>query len=290
MIESNIEPIIVSEDIRNRLHAFGYAVVPGLYSDVVNGLWQIYNSFPQHFSPSIKVFASTTIRDAEYRRQVDEEIFQIVRHAVSTVVNPFQLVYSNFLTKLPAVHTSFHLHQDLTIVDELNYRAYNIWSPLTSATRRNGCLEFVTGSHIFLKAQRGRNLRNPISSIENDIDSRFFSSVELEPGDAVIFDTRILHRSLDNLAHEPRTAVSTVVAHQNAQLFHYVAEDYEKPWFHALKVDRGFFTKFGIEEPITDTYESEILSATNTLITLQEFADLYYSYADGISIKSELVR
>ncbi len=281
----NIESNIVDHNIEQRIRIDGFAVVPDLYKPVLNSLWQVYNAFPQHFVAANNVFASTTIPDAEYRQRVDEAIFKIVQPVIETLLHSYQLVYSNFLTKQPASNTGFHLHQDLTIVDESKYRAYNIWSPLTEATRQNGCLEFVAGSHVFLKAQRGRNLQSPISFIEENIDSRFFTAVELQPGDAVIFDTRILHRSLDNLSHSSRTAVSTVVAHQGAQLLHYVSEDYGLPTFSALKVDRKFFTRFGIGESITEKYDEDILAFTNKPVSIQTFADLYYTYLSSIEIK-----
>ena len=124
---------------------------------------------------------------------------------------------------------------------------------------------------------------SPFSSIENKIDGRFFTPIELKAGDAVVFDTRLMHRSLDNFAKEPRTGVSTVIAHTNAQLFHFIADDYSSETVKSLLVSNDFFTGFGINEPIAESYPFVEIPATKTQVSLMEFSDKYFNYSDSLS-------
>lgn len=269
--------MLKNPEYQKRYNVYGFVVIPGFYKKILPDLRALYDSFEEHKSQRADRFATTLIQNRTYRQKAVAGINRIVKDTLQELFIPFQFVYSNFLAKRPARKTDFHLHQDLTYVDESKYRAYNVWSPLTVSTRQNGCLEFIAGSNAFLNAQRGRNLAPPTDWVENDID-RFMTPAEMQPGDIVIFDTRIFHRSLDNLSDETRTAVSTIITHPQAQLIHLVAPYKEAKVVKALHVDEDFFTEYGIEEPIEREYPSEEIPSINEYLTLKQFSDIYYSY------------
>lgn len=84
------------------------------------------------------------------------------------------------------------------------------WVALSDATEENGCLQMIPESH-----------KESIPHVEADGDDAFHDmadtdqidndeavSLELEPGEFVMFNERCLHRSLENDTDSPRVGVS----------------------------------------------------------------------------------
>ena len=76
-----------------------------------------------------------------------------------------------------------------------------IWFALDSVNIKNGCLQYLPGSH-----RRGYANVMPIPNI--DQESTDVIAAELEPGDAVVHSPRTVIWSGANLSHQPRDAVS----------------------------------------------------------------------------------
>ena len=101
-------------------------------------------------------------------------------------------------------------HQDeASFTRETDYsRAVTVWMPLQDVDLRNGCMEYVQGSHL--------GLLHPHRSVGGDVrahgleaivpDSPTFTPVPLRAGDAVIHHSRTLHYAGRNLSTLPRRA------------------------------------------------------------------------------------
>lgn len=99
-----------------------------------------------------------------------------------------------------------------------------VWLALDPATRANGCLEFVAGSHQLGllphdgDTERTQDQPRAEQAVEPHVDLGHVLPqaqpvpVTLDPGSAVMFDGMILHRSAANTADSPRRAISYVYA------------------------------------------------------------------------------
>ncbi|WP_330242559.1 phytanoyl-CoA dioxygenase family protein [Streptomyces sp. NBC_00525] len=140
---------------------------------------------------------------------------------------PGELVNAFLWAKPPVVGSAKPWHQDMAFAppgfDTREHGIVTIWIALEPATTRNGCLEFVPGSHTLgLFPHSGDRERLPgeaplAKAVEPHIaDAHLVRAAEpvavpLEPGSAVMFDGMVVHRSAPNTTEaEPRTAVSFV--------------------------------------------------------------------------------
>ncbi|MGW8363814.1 phytanoyl-CoA dioxygenase family protein [Streptomyces wedmorensis] len=140
--------------------------------------------------------------------------------------HPGTLVNAFLWAKPPVVGSAKPWHQDLAFAppgfgaDE--HGIVTVWIALEPATPRNGCLEFLPGSHVLgLLPHTGDRERLPgeaprAAAVEPHIADADLPGTEpvavpLSPGSAVLFDGMVVHRSAPNTtAAEPRTAVSFV--------------------------------------------------------------------------------
>ncbi|OAH10936.1 phytanoyl-CoA dioxygenase family protein [Streptomyces jeddahensis] len=138
-----------------------------------------------------------------------------------------ELVNAFLWAKPPVVGSAKPWHQDMAFAPPgfrtEGHGIMTIWIALEPATERNGCLEFIPGSHLLgLLPHTGDRERLPgeaplARAVEPHVADEDLPrtaepvAMPLEPGSAVMFDGLVLHRSAPNTtASEPRTAVSFV--------------------------------------------------------------------------------
>lgn len=143
------------------------------------------------------------------------------------VGGPGTLVNAFLWAKPPVVGSAKPWHQDMAFAPPgfaaEEHGIVTVWVALEPATPRNGCLEFIPGSHLLgLLPHTGDRERLPDEPpLEGTVEPHVADehlpcaaepvAVPLEPGSAVMFDGMVLHRSAPNTtAAEPRTAVSFV--------------------------------------------------------------------------------
>ncbi|MFJ6466028.1 phytanoyl-CoA dioxygenase family protein [Streptomyces sp. NPDC091387] len=169
------------------------------------------------------------------RVHVHEPAFGAVQRALGLAEGPVRaasgatgtLVNSFLWAKPPVVGSAKPWHQDMAFAPP-GFAAgqdgiVTVWVALEPATRRNGCLEFIPGSHVLgLFPHTGDRERLPGEAplrgpVEPHVADGHLPrtagpvAVPLEAGSAVMFDGMVLHRSAPNTTvSQPRTAVSFV--------------------------------------------------------------------------------
>ncbi len=102
-------------------------------------------------------------------------------------------------------------HQDIGLWRDSNHDAANGWLAIDSATRANGCLQCVPGSHRgpvveHVEYEDSIHLELPRDQCGNlDVDY-----IELEPGDAVFWHSNLWHASDANTSDQGRIGVGAV--------------------------------------------------------------------------------
>ena len=85
-----------------------------------------------------------------------------------------------------------------------------VWLAVTEATLENGCLHVLPGSHVepvhAHVADRRPNANYGYVEIV-DHDTTNAKAVLMEPGDLLLFDSHLMHRSTDNVTARPRAAM-----------------------------------------------------------------------------------
>jgi phytanoyl-CoA hydroxylase len=90
-----------------------------------------------------------------------------------------------------------------------------LWLAVTEATLDNGCLHVLPGSHRepvhkHIPDRRPGSLQGYMEIVDHDMDAAVPSL--MEPGDLLVFDSHLMHRSTDNVSNGIRAAMVFHVA------------------------------------------------------------------------------
>ena len=122
--------------------------------------------------------------------------------------------HSKLMQKEPKVGGAWEWHQDygywyknqFMFPDEL----ISVMVALTEANKENGCLQVIKGSHKLGRVNHGfagEQVGADMQMVNNALKTMDLVYVELEPGDALVFHSNLLHRSEANLSDRPRWSV-----------------------------------------------------------------------------------
>lgn len=122
--------------------------------------------------------------------------------------------HSKLMQKEPKVGGAWEWHQDYGYWYKNGFlypdAMISVMIAFTEATRENGCLQVLKGSHkmgrfehIFVGEQQGADA--PFVEEALKICEKVY--VELEPGDALFFHSNLLHMSEANLSDKPRWSI-----------------------------------------------------------------------------------
>jgi ectoine hydroxylase-related dioxygenase (phytanoyl-CoA dioxygenase family) len=106
-------------------------------------------------------------------------------------------------------------HQDNGLWRDGETEPCNMWIALDPATRANGCLQFIAGSHtteiiphvLYPDSIHGELPREQVQAM---IAQRGVQHIELAPGDAVVWHSSLWHYSPPNMSDQGRIAVAAV--------------------------------------------------------------------------------
>jgi len=93
-------------------------------------------------------------------------------------------------------------HQDFAYWSTMNPKQVTVWTAVDKATRENGCMQVIPGSH-----KRGLIDHHHLEDFqieEDGIENENIVIAEMEPGDTLIFSVLTLHASDPNLSPNPR--------------------------------------------------------------------------------------
>lgn len=133
------------------------------------------------------------------------------------------------------------LHQDWTYLDERGTRSYLAWIPLVDVDDANGALRFVPGSHRWSDGIRASGPAPPL--VGDDDQDRVVGAavtVPLAAGEAVVYDSAVVHGSAANGSGRLRPAIVVAVVPDGCPVLHF---HHDGTGLHGAAVDDGFFTE-----------------------------------------------
>jgi ectoine hydroxylase-related dioxygenase (phytanoyl-CoA dioxygenase family) len=142
-----------------------------------------------------------------------EKMISIVQQLLGNTA-PACHFHSKLMQKEPKVGGAWEWHQDygywyknqFMFPDEL----ISVMVALTEANKQNGCLQVIKGSHKLGRVNHGfagEQVGADMVMVNNALKTMEIVYVEIEPGDALVFHSNLLHRSEANLSDRPRWSV-----------------------------------------------------------------------------------
>ena len=119
--------------------------------------------------------------------------------------------HSKLMQKEPKVGGAWEWHQDYGYWYRARFpfpeQMLSVMTALSPATRENGCLQVIKGSHKMGRIDHthdGNQMGADMDYVHQALEMLEHVFVELDPGDVLVFHSNLLHRSEANLSDQPR--------------------------------------------------------------------------------------
>ena len=216
------ETILQDNELDNRLLQQGYVVIPFLSSDEVNSLVNFY--YGHHSKSQDGMYATAHVPDVSFRMKMNDYIKQVFTRAIAQTFVNHTALGGSFIAKGKGSQGTLHPHQDWNIVDEEQFRSFNIWVPLVDLNDDNGVIKILPRSHAWLTTYRSANISSAYGKV-NDLLWQKMEPLYMKSGEALIYDHRLLHASGENKSDEIRLAAVYGIIPDKSQMLYYHKAD-----------------------------------------------------------------
>ena len=209
----------LDSNIEESLNKFGYAEIQVLNEREIDELLFFYNQETRQMDKAnLATFLSAS---KEYKIKVHQKIKTVLYPLLKTkVTNNYKPFFGNFMAKEKKC-PPLMLHADWSYVNEQESRAFNVWIPLVESKIKNGGLWIIPKSHKIVKFLRGVNLPRSYYQHLSLLQTKYAKPINVKPGHAVVYDTRMLHFSYSNYTKELRLAVSLFMLPTNEPFYYH---------------------------------------------------------------------
>jgi len=219
----------------------GFVVVDLFNPEQAQQYYKIFNQLDSGVGG--RFFASMWSSDKAYRLKVDDLVKKILMPHANHYLYKYTPFFSDLIVKKPSFNQKIDIHQDWAFVDETSFTSVFIWCPLQDVSKRNGCLQLIPKSHLYLSKIRGSNIQLVKNySILRKLDKHLLS-LELKAGQAVLYNPAILHASPPNRTFKNRLCIALTCIPEDAKLFHYHL-NIETQKVEKLEIDYDFIMNF----------------------------------------------
>jgi ectoine hydroxylase-related dioxygenase (phytanoyl-CoA dioxygenase family) len=198
-LNRNYQPYLESLD------KLGFCTFRVFEDETIGQLRSLYDA---HFGEK-KVdglYASHNSNTVEKGLEISTAIKAIVSDRLQEVFPDYNYFLGHFMVKGAGVDYEFALHQDWNIVDESQYKSYQVWIPLQLTSPANGGMFVVPGSHHFFNNYRSGSYSIPVVSYQEDMGD-IVSHMTIPAGGVLIYHNGLFHASHPNKTDEIRIAV-----------------------------------------------------------------------------------
>lgn len=144
--------------------------------------------------------------------------------------------HSKLMQKEPRVGGAWEWHQDYGYWYKNQFmfpdQLISIMVALTEASKQNGCLQVIKGSHKLGRVNHGfagEQVGADMVMVNNALQTMELVYCELEPGDALVFHSNLLHRSEANLSDRPRWSIISCYSSQSNLAYAETSTSWNKP-------------------------------------------------------------
>jgi ectoine hydroxylase-related dioxygenase (phytanoyl-CoA dioxygenase family) len=144
--------------------------------------------------------------------------------------------HSKLMQKEPRVGGAWEWHQDYGYWYKNQFmfpdQLISVMVALTPATKENGCLQVIRGSHKLGRINHGfagEQVGADMIMVNNALKTMELVYVELEAGDALLFHSNLLHRSEANLSEHPRWSIISCYSSQSNLAYNETSTSWQIP-------------------------------------------------------------
>jgi ectoine hydroxylase-related dioxygenase (phytanoyl-CoA dioxygenase family) len=256
---SNMKKLFTDPEKQTFFEKNGYVRFPLFDASEVERLMECYNqlSITDHSGSGFTM--SMEGEDKEQVRIIRSKIIDIALPKAQPHFQDAKVITASFVIKENNPLGVVPPHQDWTFVNnEPEYNSVTCWVPLVPTTIENGCMGVIKGSHLLYDNYRPSPSPQVPTPLMNHLFSIFpyLEMIEMQPGEALVFDQRTFHASPPNVTDEPRVAVGIGFTQSEAELCHLTLKpNGKKDTLIKYKIDEEFLIKYD-NKILSDLYEN----------------------------------
>ena len=210
----------------------------------------------------------------DYRKKVFNEVGDFFQLKVDRIIKGFKPLIINVFDKEPG-KGEVPVHQNWTFVDESEFFSISVWIPLIDATRKNGTLEVVKGSHGVLTPYRSPTIPWVFQDLFQPLRDKYLEPLEVKLGQCGVIDDSILHWSSDNDSDQVRTAIQLIMIPEEAKAIHYYWDKEQKPnQLEIFEVSPEFYTSFEMHQKPAGVPSLGFVNFTYQNLTEQQLVEI----------------
>lgn len=213
-----MQQILISQELDQELLNKGFVVVPFLNIEKVQSLKLFFEE--NHPSTIPSFYASAHTQDVTFRKKMNEKIRSVFEESINDYFQNCQPLGGSFVVKSNQGSDVLKAHQDWNIVDESRFRSFNIWVPLLDLTVQNGAIAVLPESHTWVSNFRGPNIQDDFQSYTQEL-WEMMETLEMNAGEALIYDHRLFHASHANVSDTWRVACVYGIIPEEAEMYYY---------------------------------------------------------------------
>lgn len=144
--------------------------------------------------------------------------------------------HSKLMQKEPKVGGAWEWHQDYGYWYKNQFmfpdQLLSVMIALTKATKENGCLQVIKGSHKLGRVNHGfsgEQVGADLVMVDNALKTMELVYCEIEAGDALFFHSNTLHRSEANLSNDPRWSIISCYSSQSNLAYNETSTSWKTP-------------------------------------------------------------
>ncbi len=225
--------------------------------------------------------------DPEYRLRVFEIVRDTFMPRLASVIDDYRMTLGGIFVKTPG-SAEVPLHNDWTFTTDPDQVTLNVWCPLVDVDDRNSGLRLVSGSHRLFEQIGAPGVAPYFADYEQELKERS-ALMDLSAGEAVIFDSNLLHWSRPNLSDDIRPAVAFICVPASATPAMYRKDIDGRRRFEVFDMSNGGFFAQTSDELFDGTIRGKSLGFVedrNRALTRWEFDRLH---ARGAKIRRRLL-
>ena len=242
--------ILADEALQSAFLSQGYVKVPFLpSSDVAYLVEQVATLRPDDgFVPDgsyTTYHCSFLDTNLEYKRQTYALIRQVFEPHIADLLVDFHLLNANFYVKPPGTG-EFSIHQNWPAIADLRDTTVTIWCPLADVIESNGAIQVVAGSHKIVPHIEAPKSPAYFADFGDELIRDYLKPVEMQAGEAIIFDDSLIHWSARNDSEQPRVAIQVLCVPVDAMPVFFCKVDDTR--FELIHADCEFFLEHGPQD------------------------------------------
>lgn len=218
-----LKPILRNEQEQITFERDGYIVIRKLIPPkVVNELKALYATYEkEHYIDQHGMSNSSHISNAEVLFDIYRKMESLVAEYADKHLTNYKFFVGSFLVKKSGEDSFFDLHQDRTLVEEPLYCSLNFWISLDEINASNGRLFVLKGTprlQPYIRTAPQYSMKwNQIKGIA----PFFYTYINTEAGDVVLFNHATFHGSEKNRSGRSRMAAAMGVYSADSPLYIY---------------------------------------------------------------------